>query len=452
MTAITFEILLILLLAIANGIFASSEMAVVSARKVRLEQLMKQGNRKAQLALKLANSPNDFLSSVQIGITLIGILSGAVGGAKLASRLENFFNTVPGLSPYSEPLGILIVVSGITYLSLVLGELVPKRIALNRPEQIACAVAQPLDWLAIATTPVIKLLSISTEGLLKLLGIKASGEPAITEEEIKGLVELGARAGTVEVAEKEMVSRVFRLDDRSINSIMTPRIEVAWLDVNASWDENQRRIQTSPYSQYPVCQESIDYCLGIIRTKDIWATAWSGETPDLRQLLRPPLYVPERVRALKVLENFQTAVTHMALITDEYGGIEGIVTLNDLVEAIVGELPSLEDVEDPAILQRDDGSWLLDGLLSVETLKELLKLERLPDEAEEQYHTLGGFMMTLLEHIPRSGEHFNALGYRFEVVDMDGTRVDKVWVAALPAEGDMGPAALSEAPESLEDG
>ncbi len=432
MAAIAFEIVLIFLLAIANGIFSGSEMAVVSARKVRLEQMMKRGNRKAQQALKLANSPNDFLSAVQIGITLIGILSGTVGGAKLSIRLENFFATVPALAPYAELLGVLIVVSGITYLSLVLGELVPKRIALNQPEQIACTVAKPLGVVAIATTPIIKILGFSTEALLKLLGVKALDEPAITEEEIKGLIEQGARAGTFAVAEKEMVSRIFKLDDRSINSIMTPGIEVAWLDVDAPWEENQRRIQQQPYSQYPVCRESLGQCLGIIRTKDIWATTWSGGIPDLERLLRRPLYIPERVRALKVLEEFRSSVAHMALITDEYGGVEGVVTLNDLIEAIVGELPSVQDADEPAILQREDGSWLLDGLLSIELLKELLKQERLPNEAEEQYHTLGGFVLTVLEHIPQSGERFEALGYRFEVVDMDGTRVDKVLVSALP--------------------
>ncbi|MEO1590774.1 MAG: hemolysin family protein [Cyanobacteria bacterium J06632_22] len=429
MVAVAFEILLIFVLAIANGVFSGSEMAVVSARKVRLEQMMKRGDRKAQRALKLANSPNDFFSSVQIGITLIGILSGTVGGAKLSLRLQAFLATVPALAPYAELLGVLIVVSGITYLSLVLGELVPKRIALNQPEQIACAVAKPLGWLAIATTPVIKLLSLSTEALLKLLGIQTLEASAITEDEIKGLIEQGARAGTFEVAEKEMVSRVFRLDDRSINSMMTPGIEVTWLDIDAPWTENQRRIQAHPYSQYPVCKESLDHCLGIVRTKDIWASTWSGETPNLQHLLQAPLYIPERARALKVLEEVRTSVAPMALITDEYGSIEGVVTLNDLVAAIVGELPSLQD--EPTVVQRDDGSWLMDGLLPVETLKAVLQQAQLPQETEEQYHTLGGLVMTLLEHVPQAGECFEALGYRFEVMDMDGVRVDKVLVTPI---------------------
>ncbi|NJK29610.1 MAG: HlyC/CorC family transporter [Acaryochloris sp. SU_5_25] len=434
MSSISFEILLILLLTAANGIFSGSEIAVVAARKVRLEQLAKRGNKKARLALKLANSPNDFLSSVQIGITLIGILSGAVGGATLSVRLENFFKTIPGLAVYSEPLSILIVVSIITYLSLVIGELLPKRIALNNPEQIACNVAIPLRLLAIVTAPVVKLLSVSTEGLLKLLNIQASNEPAITEEEINVLIEQGTQAGMFEESEQEMVSRVFRLGDRSIKALMTPRIEVAWLDISAPWQENQREIQENPHSQYPVGQDSLDDCVGIVRIKDILSTYMVGEPVDLQRLLQPPLYVPEGSRALNVLEIFQESGTHVALVTDEYGGIEGMVTLNDLVEAIVGELPSAEEMNEPQIVQREDGSWLLDGLLPIDALKKLLEWEILPDDVNEDYHTLGGFIIAMLRRIPKSGQHFNAGGFRFEVVDMDGTRVDKILVTPLAPE------------------
>ncbi|NJN38785.1 MAG: HlyC/CorC family transporter [Acaryochloridaceae cyanobacterium CSU_3_4] len=434
MSSISFEILLILLLTAANGIFSGSEIAVVAARKVRLEQLAKRGNKKARLALKLANSPNDFLSSVQIGITLIGILSGAVGGATLSVRLENFFKTIPGLAAYSEPLSILIVVSIITYLSLVIGELLPKRIALNNPEQIACNVAIPLRLLAIVTAPVVKLLSVSTEGLLKLLNIQASNEPAITEEEINVLIEQGTQAGMFEESEQEMVSRVFRLGDRSIKALMTPRIEVAWLDISAPWQENQREIQENPHSQYPVGQDSLDDCVGIVRIKDILSTYMVGEPVDLQRLLQPPLYVPEGSRALNVLEIFQESGTHVALVTDEYGGIEGMVTLNDLVEAIVGELPSAEEMNEPQIVQREDGSWLLDGLLPIDALKKLLEWEILPDDVNEDYHILGGFIIAMLRRIPKSGQHFNAGGFRFEVVDMDGTRVDKILVTPLAPE------------------
>ena len=434
MSSIAVEILLILLLTMANGLFSGAEIAVISVRKVRLEQLAKRGSKQARLALKLANSPNDFLSSVQVGITLIGILSGAVGGATLSLRLEAFLGTIAGLAPYSEPLSLLIVVTIITYLSLVIGELLPKRIALNNPEQIACAVAKPLRLLVSATAPVVKLLSVSTDGLLKLLGIQPSDAPAITEEEINVLMQQGTQAGMFEESEQEMVSRVFRLGDRSINALMTPRIEVVWLDIDAPWEENQREIKAYPHAQYPVGRDSLDHCLGIVRMKDILTTYLEGEPANLQHLLRPPLYVPEGSRALHVLELFQDSRTHVALVTDEYGGIEGMVTLNDLVEAIVGEIPSVDEVNEPQIVQRDDGSWLLDGLLSIDTLKTLLHQESLPDEADERYHTLGGFMVAMLKHIPISGEHFDAVGFRFEVVDMDGTRVDKVLVTTLSSE------------------
>lgn len=433
MTSIAVEILLILLLMVANGIFAGSEIAVVSARKVRLEQLANRGNKKARLALKLANSPNDFLSAVQIGITLIGILSGAVGGATLSRRLETAFQAIPWLAPYSEPLSILMVVSLITYLSLVIGELVPKRIALNNPEQIACRVAGPMRSLAIVTDPVVKLLTASTNALLKLLGIQASNEPAVTEEEIKVLIEQGTQSGMFEEAEQEMVSRVFRLGDRSVKSLMTPRTAIAWLDLNAAWEENQREIQENPHSHYPVGRDSLDRCLGVVRMKDILSTYLVGEAADLQRILQAPLYVPESSRALNVLETFQQSGTHIALVTDEYGGIEGMVTLNDLVEAIVGELPSAEELNEPPIVQRDDGSWLLDGLLSNDALKELLELETLPAEEKGHYHTLGGFVIAMLGRIPTSSDRFDAIGFRFEVVDMDGTRVDKILVAPLAA-------------------
>ncbi|WP_421654872.1 hemolysin family protein [Leptothermofonsia sp. ETS-13] len=431
MTSITFEILLIVLLIIANGIFSGSEIAVISARKVRLEQLAKKGSSRARLALKLANSPNNFLSTVQIGITLIGILSGAVGGATVAERLRAFFATISPLAPYSQPLSIFIVVATITYLSLVIGELVPKRIALSNPEQIACRVAGPMRSLATLAAPLVHFLSISTDWLLKLLGIQASEEPMVTEEEIKGLIQQGTQAGMFEEAEQEMVSRVFRLGDRPIKTLMTPRTAIAWLDVNASMEENQREMMEYPHSYFPVGQGSLDNYLGIVRMKDLLTTYLSGQPVDLRKLVKPPLFIPENTRALNVLETFKESGTHIALVTDEYGGIEGLVTLNDLVEAIVGELPNHEDMEEPAVILREDGSWLLDGLLSVDELKELLQCETLPNEQTGHYLTLGGFVMATLERIPRSGDSFEAGRFRFEVVDMDGTRVDKVMVTPI---------------------
>ncbi|ELS00142.1 hemolysin family protein [Gloeocapsa sp. PCC 73106] len=432
MSAIITEIVFVLLLIIANGIFSGSEIAVVSARKVRLEQMVSRGNKKAKAALKLANSPNDFLSTVQIGITLIGILSGAVGGATLAQRLKPVFDNIELLKPYSEGLSVVIVVTIITYLSLVIGELTPKRVALNDPEKIACAVAKPMRLLSKLTAPFVTVLSFSTEVLLKLFGIQASTEPEVTAEEIKVLIEQATVSGMFEESEQEMVERVFRLGDRPIKALMTPRFEIVWLNIEASLEENQRQITESNYSRFPVCHQNLNNCLGILRGSNFLSARLVGQEVNLETMLQQPLYVPENITALKVLEQFKKTGIHLALITDEYGDIEGLVTFNDLLEAIVGDISSFEDIEEPMIIQRDDGSWLLDGLLSIDDLKDLLDKESLPGEETRGYHTLGGFVVDFLGHIPKSAEHFDWEGLRFEVVDMDGTRVDKVLVGKGP--------------------
>jgi putative hemolysin len=428
MSSIASEVLFILLLTLANGIFSGSEIAVVSARKVRLEQLADRGNRRARIALRLANAPNDFLSTVQIGITLIGILSGAVGGATLTQRIKPFFDRIPSVQPYSEGVSVAIVVTLITYLSLVLGELVPKRIALNDPEQIACTVAPPMRFLSRLTAPLVHLLGKSTDALLRLIGIRASAEPELTEDEIKVLIRQGAESGVLEEAEHEIVQRVFRLGDRPIKSIMTPRTEIVWLDIESALDENLQEVMESNHSRFPVGRETLDNCLGIVRGRHLLSARLSSAVVNLEGFLQPPLYVAKSARALNVLEQFKQTGMHIALVTDEYGGIEGLVTLNDLMEAIVGDLPSAEDQEDPLIIQRDDGSWLVDGSLDINELKDLLEKESLPDESTDSFQTLGGFVMHYLGHIPRSSDHFEWSGLRFEVMDMDGTRVDKVLV------------------------
>jgi len=447
------EGLLILVLIIANGIFSGSEIAVVSARKVRLEQQAERGNHKARAALKLANAPNDFLSTVQIGITLIGILSGAVGGATIAQRLEPLLASVPWIGRSSaEGLSVALVVGVITYLSLVIGELVPKRIALNDPEAIACAVAGPMRALSRFSAPVVRLLGSSTETLLRLMGIRDSGEPDLTEDEIKALIRQGAEAGVFDQAEHSMVQRVFRLGDRPIRSLMTPRTEISWLDAEASPLEQLETVIGSNHSRLPVGRGSLDACEGVLRTshflvaerlsrtgRDPSETAASpqpeaGGPVALGPLLQPPLYVAETMRALAVIERFRESGSHIALVTDEFGGIEGLVTVTDLMEAIVGDLPSAEDEEDPSVVQREDGSWLVDGLLEFEFFKELVGRSSLAGEGSGDFHTLGGFAMHHLGHIPRSGEHFQIDGLRIEILDMDGNRVDKVLVSMLQAD------------------
>lgn len=428
MSSITFEILIILVLIIANGVFSMSEMAIVSARKVRLQQLANQGDVKAKAALKLAESPNHFLSTVQVGISLIGILTGAFGGATIASRLAIYVKRVPLLAPYSEPLSFGIVVLLITYFSLIVGELVPKRLALNNPERIASIVAIPMQALAAIASPVVFLLSASTDLILRVLGITASTEPQVTEEEIKILIEQGTEAGTFEEAEQDMVERVFRLGDRPVSYLMTPRPDIVWLDLDDPAEENRQKMVDSAYSRYPICQGGLDNVLGVIPVTDLLARSFRGEPLDLTVGLRQPVFVPESTRGLKVLELFKQTITHMALVVDEYGVIQGLVTLNDIMSEIVGDVPSTDGQDQPQAVQREDGSWLLDGMLPVEEFLELFGMEEWQSDERGSYQTLGGFVITHLGRIPAAADHFEWQSMRIEVMDMDGNRVDKVLV------------------------
>ncbi|MEH2359387.1 hemolysin family protein [Nostoc sp.] len=428
MSSITFEILIILVLIIANGVFSMSEMAIVSARKVRLQQLANQGDPKAKAALKLAESPNHFLSTVQVGISLIGILTGAFGGATIANRLAIDVKRVPLLAPYSEPLSFGIVVLLITYFSLIVGELVPKRLALNNPERIASIVAIPMQALAAIASPVVFLLSASTDLILRLLGITASTDPQVTEEEIKILIEQGTEAGTFEEAEQDMVERVFRLGDRPVSYLMTPRPDIVWLDLDDSAEENRQKMVDSAYSRYPICQGGLDNVLGVIPVTDLLARSFRGEPLDLTIGLRQPVFVPESTRGLKVLELFKQTITHMALVVDEYGVIQGLVTLNDIMSEIVGDVPSTDGQDQPQAVQREDGSWLLDGMLPVEEFLELFGMEEWQPDERGSYQTLGGFVITNLGRIPAAADYFEWQSMRIEVMDMDGNRVDKVLV------------------------
>ncbi|MBU7581907.1 MAG: HlyC/CorC family transporter [Nostoc sp. TH1S01] len=434
MSSITSEILIILVLIIANGIFSMSEMAVVSARKVRLQQLANQGDAKARAALKLAESPNNFLSTVQVGISLIGILTGAFGGATIANRLAVYVKLIPFLAPYSEPLSFGIVVLIITYLSLIIGELVPKRLALNNPERIAAFVAIPMRALAAIASPAVHLLSASTELVLRILGITPSEEPQVTEEEIKILIEQGTEAGTFEEAEQDMVERVFRLGDRPVSSFMTPRPDIIWLDLEDTAEENRQKMTENGYSRYPVCQGGLDNVLGIIPVTDLLARSFRNEALDLTVGLRQPVFVPESTRGLKVLELFKQTITHMAIVVDEYGVIQGLVTLNDIMSEIVGDVPAGPGEDEPQAVQREDGSWLLDGMLPVDEFFELFEMEEWESDERGSYQTLGGFVITHLGRIPAAADHFEWEGMRIEVMDMDGNRVDKVLVVPMASQ------------------
>ncbi|MBD2069489.1 HlyC/CorC family transporter [Leptolyngbya sp. FACHB-671] len=429
MSSVTFEILIILLLVIANGVFAMSEIAVVSARKARLQELAEDGDAKAQAALELANAPNRFLSTVQVGITLIGILAGAFGGATLAGRLAPYIGLVPLLKNYSQAIAFGLVVAIITYLSIIIGELVPKRLALASPEKIAASVAIPMQWLSRIAYPVVYLLTSSTDSILRLLGAGgASDEPLVTEEEIKVLIRQGAEAGTFEIAEQDMVERVFRLGDQHVASLMTPRFDITWLDINDSTEVNRQKMIESRHSRFPVCQDNPDHVLGVVNVTDLLARSLLNRSLDLIDILRQPLFVPESTRAFKVLEMFKQSGTHIALVVDEYGVIQGIVTLNDVMEVIIGDVPFADQPHESPAIQREDGSWLLDGTLPIEKFKEIFEIEEIPGEDRGNFQTLGGFVITQLGRIPTSSDHFEWNNLRLEVMDMDGNRVDKVLV------------------------
>ncbi len=422
------DIFIILFLIFINGIFSMSEIAIISARKARLLQKVEEGDKKARVALDLANEPNMLLSTVQIGITLVGVLSGAFGGATLAGEFAGFFDRFSFIHPYGESVALGLIVLCITFFTLVIGELVPKRIALNHPERIAIRAASPMRFLAGIASPAVHLLSFSTDLVLRMIGFKPSAEPPVTEEEIKILIEQGTIAGVFEEAEQDMVSRVLRLGDRRVGALMTPRKRIVWLDVNESAERNRRRILKSMRSRFPVCQGRLSNVLGVVHVKDLLTRCLSGRTLDIRSGLQQPLFVLEGTHVLRVMELFKESGTQVALVVDEYGTIEGLVTLTDLLESIIGDLPSLDDAGERPIVQREDGSWLVEGMIPVDELREFLDAGRFPEEDTGDYETLGGFVMNVLRRIPEVGDHFECCGFRFEVVDMDGHRVDKVLV------------------------
>ncbi len=434
MTVITFEILFIILLILANGVFAMSEMAVVSARKTRLQHWADEGQAQARAALELANSPDRFLSTIQIGITLVGVLAGAFGGATIAEQIGIRIGNYPSLAPYGEAIGLGIVVLCITYLSLIVGELVPKRLALNHAERIASFVARPMKILSTVALPAVRFLEISTRVVLKILRVRPSTEPPVTEEEIKVLIEQGTQAGVFEEAEQDLVESIFRLGDRRITALMTPRLEVVWLDVNAPFEENRRKAIESQFSRFPVGDGSLDNLLGVVKVKTLLAVEPSEIAPDLKSLLKQPLFVPETRSALQVLELFKTSHTHLALIIDEYGAVEGLVTTNDILEAIVGEITATSAQAETYAVQREDGSWLLDGMLAVEDFEEIFPAVVLPPEEKGLYQTLAGFVLRHLGRVPATADHFEWNGLRFEIIDMDGKRVDKILVMKLSDE------------------
>jgi len=429
MSNLLVQVLIVLLLIIANGLFALSEAAVVASRKARLQQRAQEGDSDAQIALALAENPGRFLSTVQIGITLIGIFAGAFGGATLAEGVARYLAPIPVIGVYAYTISLTLVVLVITYLSLIVGELAPKRVALQNPERIAMMMAKPMGRLAVLTSPLVTFLSWSTDLLLRILGIEATSEPSVTEEEIKVMIEQGAESGVFAVAEQDMVERIFRFGDRTVSSLMTRRPDIVWLDLEDPIERNLQILTNRAYSRLPVCQGSLDHVLGVVNAKDLLIQSVEGKAFDIIAALQPPVFVPETLPALKLLETLRKARTHIVLVIDEHGGIEGIVTLNDILGSLVGDLPAVDESDEPYAVRREDGSWFLDGLLPIDDFKALLNVDYLPDEETGNFQTLSGFVMMQMGRVPTVGEHFDAINLRFEVADMDGYRIDKVLVA-----------------------
>lgn len=431
------QVLVIVALAILNGILAMSEIAVVSARRARLRQAAEGGSARAAAALQLAKDPTQFLATVQIGITLVGVVAGAFGQATLAQFIARQLAQLPSLAPYAATIGGAIVVGGTTYLSIVVGELAPKRLALINPERVAGLVAGPMRVLSLVARPVVWLLSVSTEGLLQLLGVEPSTEPDVTPEEIATMIEQGTELGVFEEAEHDILESVLRLDERRVDGYMTPRPQVTFIDLDHPEESIRQILLSAQHSRFPVIEGDPDNVLGILYTKDLVVRALRDEPFDPRANLRSVLFVPESMSPLRVLEIFKEKGQHIALVTDEYGSIQGMVTDMDILEAIAGEIPAEGEPDEPRAVQRDDGTWLVDGLLRVDQLWGALGLGRTMDEVYRGYQTVSGFVMAELAGIPTEGASFQFHGLCFEIVDMDGRRIDKVLVTPAPLDSDQ---------------
>ncbi|HYF59268.1 MAG TPA: hemolysin family protein [Burkholderiaceae bacterium] len=426
------DLLLLLLLILLNALFAMSEMAVVSSRKARLQRMADDGFPGSRSAMGLNEEPSAFLSTIQVGITSIGILSGVVGEGLIAVPIQAWLSNFPPIAPYAEGLSVALAVVLITYLSVVVGELVPKQLALLAPERIASVVARPMVWIARVTRPLVWALSSSSNLILRLFGARRTDEPPVTDDEIKVLMEQGAEAGVFHQSEQAIVSNVLRLDEQRIGAIMTPRMDIYAVDLDDGDDAVRDRIADSPHSRMVVCRGGLERILGVLRVGDLLKSALAGGPLDVERHLSPPLFVPESISTTQLLESFRRERVQFALIVDEYGDLQGLVSLTDVLTSIVGELPEHDEGGDTDVVQREDGSWLVDGSTGLERLKAVLEIDELPDEDEHGFHTVGGFAMHRLGRIPTVADYFEAAGFRFEVVDMDRNRVDKMLVARLP--------------------
>jgi putative hemolysin len=419
------EVLLIFGLILASGLLALSEHAIAAAAKSQLRDWTSRGDRAAGAALGLSEEPTRLLWTVRAGMTVLTTLAAVFGGMTLAPQLSRALAGLGPVAPYHEGIGVAVVVLGISIASLVLSELVPRRIALLRPERIARLVARPTRALAVVATPLVGFLSGATDLVLRALGLRPIHEPPVTQEEISVLLEEGTEAGVLEAGEHELIKRVFRFSDRSARALMTPRNEIVWIDLTDTPDEIRRKVTGSQHTRFPVCDQSLDNLLGIVHIKDFLLPDQNAEPFRIKGRLTLPLFIYDGTRGLKILEMLKNSATRMAIVLDEYGTVEGLVTLTDILEAIVGDIPASALDDEPTAVQRDDGSWLLDGRMPLDEFRDLFKLTAIP---EGDFHTLAGLVVTHLGHIPRVAESFDDFGLHFEVVDMDGNRVDRILV------------------------
>jgi putative hemolysin len=427
------DLLILVVLILLNGVLAMSEMAVMSSRKARLQQFADEGRPGAATALALATQPTNFLSTIQVGITLIGITSGAFGEAAVASRLAGWLSGWPVLMPYADELALTIVVAAITLASLIVGELVPKRLALISPESVASVIARPMTWLATLTYPLVRSLSAITDAVLRVIGVRGAAGSAVTEEEIQVLMEQGTEAGVFQEHEQVIVSRVFRLDQLKVTGVMTSRPDIVYLDLELPQEANMRRIAESGHSRFPVVRGGLDNVQGIAQAKTLLEDLVAGEPGDFASRVLKPLFIPATLTVMQVIESFKKHRQTVALVVDEHGNLQGMVTLNDVMEALVGDIATVEDERDLDVVRRADGSWLMDGGVTIERFRDVLEIEgELPEEHLGSYHTLGGFAMLQLERVPQVGDQFAWEGIEFEIVDMDQHRVDKLLVRRVP--------------------
>jgi len=430
------DLTLLVLLIVLNGLFAMSEMALTASRKARLQVMVESGEPGAQAAMDLHENPTKFLSTVQIGITSIGVLNGIVGEGAFAAPLAQWL--AGGLHLTQKVAAIsatALVVFIITVLTIIFGELVPKRLGQMYPETVARLVSRPMNLLSTATRPLVLALSACTNGVLRLLGIRGGPSRSVTEEEIAAQLEEGLDAGVIEEQEHQMVRNVFRLDERQIGSMMIPRAEIVWLDATAPVEQVVHEIGTHGHTRYPVCRGTLDDVIGVLGAHHLLLPLSKGEKPDLATLLQPPVFVPETLSGMELLEHFRLSRAELVFVVDEYGAVQGVITERDLLEAITGEFGAPSD-EDAWAVRRDDGSWLMDGLIPVPELKDRLELKEMPEEDRGRYNTLAGMIMLLLGRLPHTADHVEWQGWRFEVVDLDGKRVDKVLVTRTEQPGE----------------